>query len=83
MRRVTTAVLGLLLGVSLAAACDDGVGKVCEKDSDCAEGLICDVHDGQGTCQEEHGHETDSGESTETDTDGHEHAHTESDTDTN
>ncbi|KIG19020.1 hypothetical protein DB30_05924 [Enhygromyxa salina] len=49
-------------------ACDSGdaVGKPCETAEDCDQGLICDVHDGQGTCQEDHGHE-----------DGHEDGHEE------
>ena len=63
----------MILGIALASACDDGIGVACEKDSDCADGLICDVHDGVGTCQEEHGHETD-GEDTE-----HDHGETDHD----
>jgi hypothetical protein len=41
-----------------AAACgdDDDVGKPCEKDEDCAGDLVCDVHDGRGSCQEPHDH---------------------------
>lgn len=47
-----------LLLLALAAACegDPDLGKPCDKDEDCEGELICDVHDGQGTCQEEHGH---------------------------
>ncbi|MBK8262905.1 MAG: hypothetical protein IPK80_16405 [Nannocystis sp.] len=47
-----------LLLLALVAACegDPDLGKPCDKDEDCEGELICDVHDGQGTCQEEHGH---------------------------
>lgn len=56
-------VLGLL-GSFAACNGDDGgdVGAPCNVASDCASGLVCDVHDGQGSCQEPHGHE--SGEET-------------------
>ncbi len=32
------------------------VGDACMADSDCAEGLTCDLHEGAGTCQEPHDH---------------------------
>ena len=32
------------------------LGAVCEVDTDCSEGLICDAHDEGSTCQEPHGH---------------------------
>ncbi len=41
------------------AACDDEdqeIGTPCETEDDCSEALICDVHDGQGTCQHDHDH---------------------------
>ena len=48
---------GLVLGLCLSACSDSGVGKACDKPADCGEHLICDVHDGKGTCQEPHDHE--------------------------
>jgi len=63
-------VLGLL--ASFVACSDDGdVGAPCSEDADCADGLVCDEHDGQASCQEPHGHE--GGEDTE-------HAETEAET---
>ncbi len=48
----------LCLGLSLSAACTSSdVGKACDKQTDCGGDLICDVHDGKGTCQEPHSHE--------------------------
>jgi hypothetical protein len=48
----------LCLGLSLSAACTSSdIGKACDKQADCGGELICDVHDGKGTCQEAHGHE--------------------------
>jgi hypothetical protein len=46
--------LAVLLGFCLSACSDPDVGKACEKKEDCGEHLICDVHDGKGTCQEPH-----------------------------
>jgi hypothetical protein len=49
--------LGSLVGLTLA--CDGGViGSPCATIEDCNGGLICDIHDGQGTCQHEHEHDT-------------------------
>lgn len=51
---VLTLVLGAVLG-----ACqddDDELGTPCETDDDCSGELICDVHEGQGTCQMPHEH---------------------------
>lgn len=51
--------LALLLAMALMPmACDeeDEVGTPCESEADCSEALICDVHDGKGTCQHEHDH---------------------------
>jgi hypothetical protein len=40
-------------------------------DEDCDGDLICDVHDGQGTCQHDHGHgDGDTGGETHGDTEG-------------
>lgn len=50
--------LALLASMSLSFACSDpDIGKACDKAEDCSGDLICDVHDGKGTCQEPHGHE--------------------------
>ena len=46
----------LALGVSLSACSNPDIGKACTKTEDCGEGLLCDVHDGKGTCQGPHGH---------------------------
>lgn len=44
-----------------ALACgseDDGgeLGAPCGEDADCADDLICDVHDDRGSCQKPHDH---------------------------
>lgn len=68
MRRVA-AVFTLVLGSSAATACDEQggtIGSPCEQASDCNGDLICDVHDGQGSCQEPHGH---SGSDSDSDSD--------------
>jgi hypothetical protein len=56
--------LAMLAFVATAFACGDdstaGVGgggavdAACESDEDCKEGLECDDHDGEATCQEPH-----------------------------
>ena len=48
-----------MLVAPLLTACNNNpdIGKVCEKQEDCGEGLNCDVHDGKGTCQNPHGHD--------------------------
>jgi hypothetical protein len=64
---VTRTSMSLLFGavVATAFACDDvaGVGSPCATNEDCGDELMCDIHDGQGTCQEGHGHEGDTGAS--------------------
>lgn len=42
----------------LLLACGDGtdIGAPCDKDDQCVGDLICDVHDGKGTCQTPHDH---------------------------
>lgn len=39
-------------------ACEDpaGIDEPCESDESCEEGLVCDGHGGELTCQEPHGH---------------------------
>lgn len=47
-----------VLGLTLAG-CDEeasALGTPCYTPIDCEGGLICDYHDGQGTCQEDHNH---------------------------
>lgn len=46
----------LLALIPLACEDEDEVGTPCESEADCSEALICDVHDGKGTCQVDHGH---------------------------
>jgi hypothetical protein len=43
---------------SIVAACDedDEIGTPCESEEDCSDELVCDLHEGQGTCQHEHEH---------------------------
>ncbi|HEY6727436.1 MAG TPA: hypothetical protein VI197_25550 [Polyangiaceae bacterium] len=45
----------------LAQACggEDSKGELgapCAEDEDCADGLVCDVHDDRGSCQKPHEH---------------------------
>lgn len=57
-----------------AFACDSAnVGAPCEVDADCEGELICDVHDGQGTCQEDHGHDEHGDEHDSHEHDSHDH----------
>jgi hypothetical protein len=62
MSRVTIASTSFLLaacfGYVVACTNSNSSGAPCESDADCGEGLICDVHDGLGTCQEDHSHDT-------------------------
>ena len=53
--------LTLALGAGLTACGESDIGKVCNSKEDCSGDLICDVHDGKGTCQEPHGHESATG----------------------
>lgn len=48
----------VLLSFSLALSCGGGtdIGAPCDKDEQCGGDLICDVHDGKGTCQTAHEH---------------------------
>ncbi len=55
----------------LAACSPTAVGAACEKNDDCDEQLICDLHAHRGTCQVAHGHE---GVTTPNETDPHDHA---------
>jgi hypothetical protein len=56
--------LPLLALVLALVACedDDEIGTPCESEADCSEALTCDIHEGQGTCQYEHGHRVESPE---------------------
>ncbi len=68
----------------IAGACTSetggGVGAPCEVVDDCEDGLICDEHQGQGSCQEDHGHGDDDDSSGGTDDHGHESGETGHDT---
>ncbi len=61
-RRFVCPVLMLALVIS-AAGCGDGdsddlgeLGSPCVEDRDCKAELICDMHDGRGSCQKPHDH---------------------------
>ncbi len=45
-----------ILLVSSLLGCETpvGVDEPCETTEDCEDGLECDLHDGEGTCQEVH-----------------------------
>lgn len=46
-----------LLGLALGCAVSNSkIGTPCDNAAQCGGDLICDVHDGQGTCQEPHDH---------------------------
>lgn len=50
--------LSMVLMVSLVA-CDSedaAIGTPCETTDDCPGNLICDIHEGQGSCQIDHSH---------------------------
>lgn len=55
---------GSFVALAMSFACDGaaGIGSPCATKEDCGDELICDIHDGQGTCQQDHGHEDDTGE---------------------
>ncbi|MFV8751829.1 hypothetical protein ACNOYE_14890 [Nannocystaceae bacterium ST9] len=55
----TFALLTLALAIGTIVGCqddEDELGTPCDVDDDCSGDLICDVHEGQGTCQEPHDH---------------------------
>lgn len=48
----------LLASLLFAIGCAEGVlGAPCDIDSDCEEGLACDLHDAGGSCQRAHAHD--------------------------
>lgn len=50
--------LAFVAGLVSSACSSSSVGKACDQNSECGgDGLVCDVHDGKGTCQEPHGHD--------------------------
>jgi hypothetical protein len=64
-RPARRSLLSLLLLCLAASACSDETGdggfgggaavdEPCESNEDCQEGLECDDHDGEATCQEPH-----------------------------
>ena len=52
--RLTASLVAFVLGCTVG---NSKIGTPCDGASDCGEGLICDDHDGKGTCQEPHDHE--------------------------
>ena len=75
--RVSTLAFPLLFGT--LTACDGGgpgaVGAPCNAEEDCDSGLICDVHNDQGSCQEPHGHTAGETEETASEASTTEHSH--------
>jgi len=64
--RATISTLSFALALAVGACTEPSVGAPCEVDADCDAGMICDIHDNQGTCQDDHGHgETDGEEHSE------------------
>lgn len=59
-----------LLACGLAACHHADVGKSCQKDADCADGLECELEHGQGTCQAHGGSDDGSDGGTTLATDG-------------
>jgi len=47
--------------MTACASSSGEVGAPCEVTSDCSDDLICDIHDGQGSCQNAHEHDDDTG----------------------
>lgn len=62
-----------VLGLASSLACDPGgagdLGAPCESAADCAGDLICDEHEGQGSCQKPHDHGETGDDSTTGDSD--------------
>lgn len=59
LTRLRLLTLSLALCSSSFLACDeddDEIGTPCEAEADCSEALVCDFHEGLGTCQHEHAH---------------------------
>ena len=54
--RLVLVLVALLLPLGCEEEEEGEIGSPCESDEDCADDLICDEHDGEGTCQEEHEH---------------------------
>nr|MCH9687609.1 hypothetical protein [Deltaproteobacteria bacterium] len=82
MRIWVSVVAATALAAGVVGACTSeaggDVGAPCAVDTDCSGDLICDEHQGAGSCQEPHGH----GEDTEGDSEGEtEHEDTEHDHD--
>lgn len=56
---ISSLLIGSLVGLAFACDSNAGLGTPCATIEDCSDDLICDIHDGQGTCQHDHGHDTD------------------------
>ena len=58
-RTLGAALLGFnLLALGCNAGGGGGIGSPCRVVEDCESGLLCDEHDGNGSCQDDHGHDT-------------------------
>ena len=57
-RLAKVAVISVILIAQACSGEDNGgeVGAACVADEDCADGLVCDIHDERGSCQKPHGH---------------------------
>ena len=49
--------VGIGFTATACDATDSDIGKPCERKSQCAGDLVCDAHDGRGTCQQQHRHD--------------------------
>jgi hypothetical protein len=60
--RAVRSALTLTLAISAVSCGDDDsdnlgeLGAPCIEDKDCRPELVCDIHDGRGSCQKPHGH---------------------------
>lgn len=57
-RAILRSFASLLLFASACNGGNDDIGKPCDNDEQCTDDLVCDFHDGKGTCQEDHGHDS-------------------------
>ncbi|WP_434420381.1 hypothetical protein [Nannocystis pusilla] len=63
-RSSSFALLSVLLSAAACTSENSKIGSPCDNAEQCGGDLICNVHDGKGTCQEPHDHGT-AGEETE------------------
>lgn len=70
-RSSSFALLSVLLSAAACTSESSKIGSPCDNAEQCGGDLICDIHEGKGTCQEPHDHGT-AGEETEAhETDDH------------